>query len=132
MNLLMMLKVYANNIQILHRHLVGSNWNSDHERLQEYYEEVQKCLDDLTELFMSVGYKEPSLQESLEYEPEITIADREAYDSFSIVQTYFRNIIAEMNRIKSDMPGDVVSKIEEYQEWFRLNADYKLKQELGK
>lgn len=132
MNLLMMLKIYANNIQILHRHLVGSNWNSDHERLQEYYEEVQKCLDDLTELFMSVGYKEPSLQESLEYEPEITIADREAYDSFSIVQTYFRNLIAEMNRIKSDMPGDVVSKIEEYQEWFRLNADYKLKQELGK
>lgn len=132
MNLLMMLKIYANNIQILHRHLVGSNWNSDHERLQEYYEEVQKCLDDLTELFMSVGYREPSLQESLEYEPEITIADREAYDSFSIVQTYFRNLIAEMNRIKSDMPGDVVSKIEEYQEWFRLNADYKLKQELGK
>lgn len=132
MNLLMMLKVYANNIQILHRHLVGSNWNSDHERLQEYYEEVQKCLDDLTELLMSVGYKEPSLQESLEYEPEITIADREAYDSFSIVQTYFRNLIAEMNRIKSDMPGDVISKIEEYQEWFRLNADYKLRQELGK
>lgn len=132
MNLLMMLKIYANNIQILHRHLVGSNWNSDHERLQEYYEEVQKCLDDLTELFMSVGYREPSLQESLEYEPEITIADREAYDSFSIVQTYFRNLIAEMNRIKSDMPGDVVSKIEEYQEWFRLNADYKLRQELGK
>lgn len=132
MNLLMMLKVYANNIQILHRHLVGTNWNSNHERLQEYYEEVQKCLDDLTELFMSVGYREPSLQESLEYEPEITIADREAYDSFSIVQTYFRNLIAEMNRIKSDMPGDVVSKIEEYQEWFRLNADYKLKQELGK
>lgn len=132
MNLLMMLKIYANNIQILHRHLVGTNWNSNHERLQEYYEEVQKCLDDLTELFMSVGYIEPSLQESLEYEPEITIADREAYDSFSIVQTYFRNIIAEMNRIKSDMPGDVVSKIEEYQEWFRLNADYKLKQELGK
>ena len=132
MNLLMMLKVYANNIQILHRHLVGSNWNSDHERLQEYYEEVQKCLDDLTELFMSVGYIEPSLQESLEYEPEITIADREAYDSFSIVQTYFRNLIAEMNRIKSDMPGDVVSKIEEYQEWFRLNAYYKLNQELGK
>lgn len=132
MNLLMMLKIYANNIQILHRHLVGTNWNSNHERLQEYYEEVQKCLDDLTELFMSVGYIEPSLQESLEYEPEITIADREAYDSFSIVQTYFRNLIAEMNRIKSDMPGDVISKIEEYQEWFRLNADYKLRQELGK
>ena len=131
MNLLMMLKIYANNIQILHRHLIGANWNSNHVRLQSYYEEVQKCLDDLTELFMSIGYKEPSLQESLDYVQEITIEDREAYDSFKTVQTYFRNLIAEMNRLKSELPGDVVSKMEEYQEWFRLEADYKLKQELG-
>ena len=131
MNLLMMLKIYANNIQILHRHLIGANWLSNHERLQSYYEEVQKCLDDLTELFMSIGFEEPSLQESLNYVQEISIEDREAYDSFKTVQTYFRNLIAEMNRLKSELPGDVVSKMEEYQEWFRLEADYKLKQELG-
>lgn len=131
MNLLMLLKVYANNIQILHRHLIGANWLSTHERLQSYYEEIQKCLDDLTELFMSVGYREPSLQESLDYVQEISIENREAYDSFKIVQSYFRNLIAEMNRLKSELPGDVVSKMEEYQEWFRLEADYKLKQELG-
>lgn len=131
MNLLMLLKVYANNIQILHRHLIGANWLSNHERLQSYYEEIQKCLDDLTELFMSVGYREPSLQESLDYVQEISIENREAYDSFKIVQSYFRNLIAEMNRLKSELPGDVVSKMEEYQEWFRLEADYKLKQELG-
>lgn len=131
MNLLMMLKIYANNIQILHRHLIGANWLSNHERLQSYYEEVQKCLDDLTELFMSIGFEEPSLQESLNYVQEISIEDREAYDSFKTVQTYFRNLIAEMNRLKSELPGDVVSKMEEYQEWFRLEADYKLYQELG-
>lgn len=131
MNLLMLLKVYANNIQILHRHLIGANWNSNHERLQSYYEEVQKCLDDLTELFMSLGYKEPSLQESLNYDAEIEIRNRDAEESFTIVQLYFRNLIAEMNRLKSELPGDVVSKMEEYQEWFRLEADYKLKQELG-
>lgn len=131
MELLMMLKVYANNVQILHRHLAGYNWNSDHERLQNYYEKLQKCLDDLTELFMSIGYREPSLKESLVYIQEIEIQDRTAADSFKVTQTYFRNLIAEMNRLKSELPGDVVSKIEEYQEWFRLNADYKLKQELG-
>lgn len=131
MNLLMMLKIYANNIQILHRHLIGANWLSNHERLQSYYEEVQKCLDDLTELFMSLGYKEPSLQESLNYDAEIEIRNRDAEESFTIVQLYFRNLIAEMNRLKSELPGDVVSKMEEYQEWFRLEADYKLKQELG-
>lgn len=131
MNLLMLLKVYANNIQILHRHLIGANWNSNHERLQSYYEEVQKCLDDLTELFMSVGYREPTLQESLDYDAEIEIRNRDAEESFKIAQLYFRNLIAEMNRLKSELPGDVVSKMEEYQEWFRLEADYKLKQELG-
>lgn len=131
MNLLMMLKIYANNIQILHRHLIGANWLSNHERLQSYYEEVQKCLDDLTELFMSIGYKEPSLQESLDYDKEIEIRNRDAEESFKIAQLYFRNLIAEMNRLKSELPGDVVSKMEEYQEWFRLEADYKLKQELG-
>lgn len=131
MNLLMMLKIYANNIQILHRHLIGANWNSNHVRLQSYYEEVQKCLDDLTELFMSIGYKEPSLQESLDYDKEIEIRNRDAEESFKIAQLYFRNLIAEMNRLKSELPGDVVSKMEEYQEWFRLEADYKLKQELG-
>lgn len=131
MNLLMLLKVYANNIQILHRHLIGANWNSNHIRLQDYYEEVQKCLDDLTEIFMSVGYREPSLQESLNYDGEIEIRNRDAEESFTIAQLYFRNLIAEMNRLKSELPGDVVSKMEEYQEWFRLEADYKLKQELG-
>ena len=127
----MLLKVYANNIQILHRHLIGANWLSNHERLQSYYEEVQKCLDDLTELFMSVGYREPSLQESLNYDGEIEIRNRDAEESFTLAQLYFRNLIAEMNRLKSELPGDVVSKMEEYQEWFRLEADYKLKQELG-
>ena len=131
MNLLMLLKVHANNIQILHRHLIGANWLSNHERLQSYYEEVQKCLDDLTELFMSVGYREPTLQESLDYDKEIEIRNRDAEESFKIAQLYFRNLIAEMNRLKSELPGDVVSKMEEYQEWFRLEADYKLKQELG-
>lgn len=130
MELLMMLKIYVNNIQILHRHIVGQNWNSNHERLQEYYEKVQECLDDLTELFMSVEYSEPSLNESLDYVPEIEIKNRTATDSFKLVQTYFRNLLAEMNRLKSKLPSDVVSKMEEYQEWFRLEADYKLKQEL--
>ena len=130
MDLLMMLKVYANNIQILHRHLAGSNWLGNHERLQSYYEKVQECLDSMTELFMALDYREPTLKESLEYDAEIEIRNRDAEESFRIVQLYFRNIVAEMNRSKN-VPDDVVSKIEEYQVWFRLEADYKLKQELG-
>lgn len=131
MNLLKMLKIYSNNIQILHRNLIGNNWNSNHEKLQEYYEKVQNCFDELVELFMSLDYREPSLIESLEYISEIEIKNRESKESFEIVQTYFRNLIAEMNRLE-DIPDDIFNKIEEYQEWFRLEADYKLKQELGK
>lgn len=130
MNLLKILKVYANNIQILHRNLIGSNWNSNHERLQKYYEKVQECLDSMTEILMSLGFKEPTLIESLEYVDELEVINRSAEESFKIVQGYFQNIIAEMNRM-INVPNDVISKMEEYQVWFRLEANYKLKQELG-
>lgn len=125
-----MLKIYANNVQVLHRNLVGSNWNSNHERLQKYYDKIQDCLDSMIEIFMSLGVKEPTLRESLEYVDEIEIIDRTAEDSLKMVQTYFKNIIAEMNRL-TDIPNDVISKMEEYQVWFRLEADYKLSRELG-
>ena len=125
-----MLKIYANNIQVLHRNLVGSNWNSNHERLQEYYEKVQECLDSMIEILMSLGYIEPTLKESLEYVEELEVINRSAEESFRIVQSYFQNIIAEMNRM-INIPNDVISKMEEYQVWFRLEANYKLKQELG-
>lgn len=130
MNLLKILKVYANNIQILHRNLIGSNWNSNHERLQKYYEKVQECLDSMVEILMSLGYTEPTLRESLEYVDELEVYNRSAEESFRIVQGYFQNIIAEMNRMIK-IPNDVISKMEEYQVWFRLEANYKLKQELG-
>lgn len=130
MNLLKILKVYANNIQVLHRNLIGSNWNSNHERLQKYYEKVQECLDSMVEILMSLGYIEPTLKESLEYVEELEVINRSAEESFRIVQGYFQNIIAEMNRM-INVPNDVISKMEEYQAWFRLEANYKLKQELG-
>ena len=130
MNLLKMLKVYANNIQVLHRNLIGNNWNSNHERLQKYYEKVQECLDSMVEILMSLGYIEPTLKESLEYVEELEVVNRSAEESFRIVQSYFQNIIAEMNRM-INIPNDVISKMEEYQVWFRLEANYKLKQELG-
>lgn len=130
MNLLKILKVYANNIQVLHRNLIGSNWNSNHERLQKYYEKVQECLDSMVEILMSLGYIEPTLKESLEYVEELEVINRSAEESFRIVQSYFQNIIAEMNRM-INIPNDVISKMEEYQAWFRLEAKYKLKQELG-
>ncbi len=130
MNLLKILKVYANNIQVLHRNLIGSNWNSNHERLQKYYEKVQECLDSMVEILMSLGYTEPTLEESLEYVDELEVINRSEEESFKIVQSYFQNIIAEMNRM-INIPNDVTSKMEEYQVWFRLEANYKLKQELG-
>lgn len=79
---------------------------------------------------MSLGYTEPTLKESLEYVDELEVINRSAEESFRIVQSYFQNIIAEMNRM-INIPNDVISKMEEYQAWFRLEANYKLKQELG-
>ena len=51
--LLKLFKVANQNIQILHRNLIGANWFGDHEQLGEYYEHVQNDIDAFCETGIS-------------------------------------------------------------------------------
>lgn len=122
-DLLILLKLVNHNIQVLHRNLVGEGWFADHSQLGDYYEKVQDVFDDLCEIFSTLGVKEPTMKES--YVGEIEVKDRDGYESFILVRLMFNDIVAEINRIK-DVPSDVVNKLQEYQLYFRKEADYKL------
>lgn len=122
-DLLILLKVANHNIQVLHRNLVGDGWFADHAQLGEYYEKVQDVFDDLCEVFNGLGVKEPTMAESTE--DEITIEDRDCVESYILVKEMFEEIIAEINRIK-DVPADVTNKLQEYQEYFRKEVEFKL------
>lgn len=127
-NLLKMLKVYANNIQILHRHVVGSNWFSTHALLGDYYEHVQKDLDELVELGLSIEIDEPTLLQSLDSYKELEIKNRSVVDSYKTVIGYFNDIIAQINRVEIDgeVSTDVINLLQEKQIYYRVEANYKI------
>lgn len=124
-DLLKMLKVYNHNIQILHRHLIGENWFGNHEVLGNYYEHIQEDIDELCELGLSIEVDEPTIQESLNAYDELEIKNRDSKESFKITKDYFNIIVAQINRIKN-VPDDVINKLQEKQEYYRVEADFKL------
>ena len=127
-NLLKMLKVYANNIQILHRHVVGSNWFSTHKLLEDYYEHVQADLDSLVEVGLSIEIDEPTLLQSLDSYKELEIKNRSVVDSYKIVIGYFNDIIAQINRVEIDgeVSNDAANLLQEKQTYYRVEANYKI------
>ena len=123
--LLKLLKVTNLSIQILHRHLIGECWFADHTQLGEYYNHVQDDVDTLCELGLAIGVEEPKMQEALDKYKEIEIIDREAIRSYEAVRDMFSDIVAQINRI-SDVPADVINKLQEIQEYYRVEVDFKL------
>ena len=46
-------------------------------------------------------------------------------ESFIIVRGYFNDIVAQINRING-LSNDVINKLQEKQEYYRVEADFKL------
>lgn len=124
-DLLKLFKVGANNVQILHRHLAGENWFSNHLKLGEYYDKLQEDLDKYAEIGLSIEIDEPTMQQSLDTYKEIEIKNRNINDSYLIVKQLFNDIVAQINRIEN-IPKDVISELEETQNYYRVESDYKL------
>jgi len=126
-DLLKLLKVSNQNLQILHRNVASSNWFPTHEKLGEYYDKVQLILDDLCEMNLALGNKEPLMSESLKSYDELEITERNEKESFNLVIEMFNNIVIEINRVlEKEIPDDFKNKLQEYQEYFRKEAEYKL------
>lgn len=127
--LLKMLKVCYQNIQVLHRHLVGDNWFGTHEQLQEYYEKIQDDIDELCEVGLSIEIDEPTIRQSVESYEELEIKNRDTNESYEIVKGYFNQIIAQINRING-VPADVINLLQEKQLYYRKEANFKLFRDL--
>lgn len=125
-DLLKLLKVGNLSIQILHRHLVDPYaWFGNHGQLGDYYEHVQDDVDKFCELGLAIGVAEPSIEEALKAYKEVEIKDRDAKTSFEMTRDIFSDIVAQINRIE-DVPADVINKLQEAQEYYRVEVDFKL------
>lgn len=127
------LKIVYANLFTLHHNLVGGNWFGDHEHLQDYYERIGNMLDELVERGLSLGYKEPGINEAvLAFSNDILpCVDREKDTSFRYVIAAFRSAAGMMNLAKAIVPPDVQNKLEEFIYYLNFEADYKLARLLG-
>lgn len=127
------LKVEADNIRILHRHLVGANWFGDHEKLAEYYEKIDSFEDAVVEMFIAKSIKEPTIKEAIEGHDILEVKDYSNDEAFTQCRNIFIHLRALIENVKNvcELEKDLVSKLEEFQYWLYLESEYKLAQRLN-
>jgi DNA-binding ferritin-like protein len=131
--LLCLMKIQHNNLTTLHRNLVKDvGWFGNHPQLGEWYETLFDQLDDLTEIGLSLGFKEPTISEACAAGYEILdTVTRELNDTYTRALGILRSIIAAMESAEAGSPPDVVNKLQEYIYYWRKEANYKLAHALG-
>lgn len=127
--LLAFMKIAVQNLGTLHRHLVdGAAWFSIHEELEEWYEDLGNHLDDLIEIGLVLGYRDPSIKDAvLQFGGDILEA--EAYgclDALAIARNILRSVSGMMGVAREGVPVNVQSKIDEYSYHWDKVANYKI------
>lgn len=139
--LLAVLILYKHNTHILHWNIHGLDFDPTHALLSEYYTQIEEYIDDIAELGIQLGIQPISLQKalsilqndsesgflSLEGDEEFT--SNECYGHIDMMFNQLINIYESITK-DSNIPGDIVNKLQEHQQWFRKQCRYKNKRRL--
>ena len=125
------LKLLNQNLNMLHRDIISSNFFGNHEKLNEYYDKVQDWSDELSEVGRTLGYTEPSISEAIEkfknvYDVISSSNDRGTKECFTFVQEWFNDLIILINKAKVEVKDFVANRLEEIQYYLNTEANYKL------
>jgi DNA-binding ferritin-like protein len=123
-----MLKIAYENIVVLHHQVIGRNWKTAHEWMEEIYEAVQKCGDDLTETALMLGYREMSIADAvLAFQGDVLTAEpRDKSETYMAAQNILRTLCGMIEAAKNITPPDVQNRLDEYAYELNLTANYKL------
>lgn len=114
------------SIKSLHHNLIGGDWFENHNKLGDYAYYIGNVQDDIIEQLLMVGGVEPSIAEAIQKYPTLEIQPRNKQESFAQLKVIFDTIIPMIDTAKPILPADVVSKLEEYQNYLRKESDYKI------
>lgn len=119
------LKVYTDTIKMLHRNIYGENFLQIHEFLREIYEYLDNMNDEVIEMNIPLGFKEPSIKEAVSRMLVYGTRDYECEEAVILTECLLNRIIVSLIDSKDDMPDFIISKFEEYE--YDLNVfTYKL------
>lgn len=124
-NMVMYIKSLYQDVTVLHHNVTGQTFFSSHEVLGQMYEKLGDMLDNLIELGMTIGLYEPSIAESLDYEPAIEVRFYPAVEAFQIIVDKYTRLIQLMENAKFLVPDDIKNKIEEHETTLRIDGLYK-------
>ena len=127
------LKLAAENMQVLHRNLKCESFFADHPVLGGFYEAIQGMLDDVIEIGLALGKKEPTFAEAINSKACILIPakDRDAQESFMIAYDNYTKLIKMMQDTEAAVPPFVANKLQEYEMALFKTADYMLMRAKG-
>lgn len=122
------LKVGYENIIVLHHNIVSKNFPSDHKNMEKYYELALDCADSIIENGISIGIPEVSITEAIEEFEALPIREYPKAEAYALVQEIFNEIIVLLAQAKTEaeVPDYIKNLIEEWQQKFDLEANYKI------
>ena len=122
------LKVGYENIIVLHHNIISKNFPSDHENMEEYYQLALDCADSIIENGISIGVPEVSITEALEEYDAIPAKTYPKVEAYTLVQEMFNRIIVLLDeaKVEEGVPDYIKNLIEEWQQKFDLEANYKI------
>ena len=122
------LKITVENMQVLHRNLKCPSFFADHPVLGGFYEAIQEMLDDVIEVGLALGKKEPTFVDAINSKVcvLIPVKDRDANESFLIAYDNHVKLIKMMKECETTVPPFVANKLQEYEMALFKTADYML------
>ena len=122
------LKVGYENIIVLHHNIISKNFPSDHKNMEKYYELALDCADSIIENGISIGIPEVSITEAIEDFEALPIREYPKAEAYALVQEIFNEIIVLLAQAKTEaeVPDYIKNLIEEWQQKFDLEANYKI------
>ena len=137
------LVLYCYNMRALHWKIKGLSFDTKHELADNYHEKLAGFVDDIAEILMMLGNAPKDLRTVV---GNIGSDENEGYLLISCegntyyteeqmlrsINQMFNHLIALYESACNDgnLPGDVVSKLQEHEYFFRLESRYKGKNRL--
>lgn len=126
-----LLKVCYENLLVLHHNLISDPaWKGNHEWMGDWYGMAADQADDLVEIGLQLGYKEPTIAESLMMSTALTAENRPWPETQTIVMGMFVALMEQLDKAQAGNPVCVVNKLQEYQYAWRKEM-YKLGHAIG-
>lgn len=138
--LLAAITLYAHNVHVLHWKIYGIDFDPVHEKLGEYYDLLNGHVDDVAEIGMQIGVDPPGFVGVVDFvkdDDQFSYVVLRGSDNFSSRQAFeqvnkmFEHLIQIYDQvIATDIPADIINKLQEHQFDIRKQLQYKNKQRL--